>query len=74
MLYFYIKSFLSSIKKNKFFYSVNLIGFLTGFLVLIVILTFVYQELSFDKFHAKAIFTELILVDMVLLLYVLERN
>lgn len=54
MIYHYIKSFISSIKKNKFFYSVNLIGFLTGFLVLIIILTFVYQELSFDKFHQKA--------------------
>jgi len=54
MLYFYIKSLLSSIRKNKFFYSANLIGFLTGFLVLIVILTFVYQELSFDRFHQKA--------------------
>lgn len=54
MIYHYIKSFISSIKKNQFFYSVNLMGFLTGFLVLIVIFTFVYQELSFDKFHEKA--------------------
>jgi putative ABC transport system permease protein len=54
MTFHYIKSFLSSIKRNNFFYSVNLIGFLTGFLVLIVISTFVYQELSFDKFHKNA--------------------
>lgn len=54
MTFHYIKSFLSSIKRNQFFYSVNLIGFLTGFLVLIVSFTFVYQEVSFDKFHKNA--------------------
>lgn len=54
MIYHYIKSFFLSITKNRFFYSINLIGFLTGFLVLTIILTFVYQELSFDKFHTNA--------------------
>lgn len=51
MIYHYLKSFLRSVKRNRFFYSVNLIGFLTGFLLLTVIFTFVYQELSFDRFH-----------------------
>ncbi|MCD4676980.1 MAG: ABC transporter permease, partial [Desulfobacula sp.] len=50
----YIKSIVTSIKKNRFFYSINLIGFLTGFLVLAIIFTFVFQELSFDRFHENA--------------------
>jgi putative ABC transport system permease protein len=54
MLYHYIRSFLKSIRKNRFFYTINLIGFVTGFLVITMIITFVYQELSFDKFHKNA--------------------
>ena len=49
-----IKSILTSVKKNHFFYSINLIGFLTGFLVLTIIFNFVFQELSFDRFHENA--------------------
>lgn len=51
MIYHYIKSFHRSIQKNRFFYTINLIGFLAGFLLLTIIFTFVYQEFSFDKFH-----------------------
>src|SRR6266702_2994036 len=54
MIYHYIKSFLKSIRKNRFFYSINLFGFLTGFLLLTIIFTFVSQELSFDRFHKNA--------------------
>ena len=54
MIYHYIKSFLKSLKKNRFFYTINLIGFITGFLVITIIFTFVYQELSFDSFHKNA--------------------
>ena len=54
MIYHYIKPFLKSLKKNRFFYIINLIGFVTGFLVIIMIFTFVYQELSFDKFYKNA--------------------
>lgn len=54
MLHHYIKSFFSSVKKNRFFYSINLIGFLIGFMLLSVIFTFVYQEFSFDKFNKNA--------------------
>jgi len=49
-----IKTILISLKKNLFFYFINLFGFITGFLILTVILTFVYQELSFDKFHKNS--------------------
>lgn len=54
MFNYYIKSFITSVRKNQFFYSINLIGFLTGFVIFLVILTFIYQEISFDKFHEKA--------------------
>ena len=54
MIYHYIKSFLNRVKKNRFFYTINLIGFVTGFLVITMIFTFVYQESSFDKFHKNA--------------------
>ena len=51
MIHHYIKSFLKGVIKNRFFYSINLIGFLAGFILLTVIFTFVYQELSFDRFN-----------------------
>lgn len=54
MLFHYIKSFSKSVKKNRFFYAINLFGFVTGFLLLTVIFTYVYQELSFDKFHTQS--------------------
>ncbi len=47
----FIKSIIASIKKNTFFHSINLFGFFIGFLLFSIIITFVYQELSFDKFH-----------------------
>ncbi len=54
MIYHYIQSFLRSVKKNQFFYSINLIGFFVGFLILTVITAFVYQEFSFDRFHENS--------------------
>ncbi len=54
MIYQYIQSFLRSVKKNQFFYSINLIGFFVGFLLLTVITAFVYQEFSFDRFHENS--------------------
>ena len=51
MIFHYIKSFKISFKKNRFFYTINLIGFVAGFLLLTIIFTYVYQEFSFDKFH-----------------------
>lgn len=54
MIYHYIQLFLRNIKKNAFFYSINLGGFIAGFLLLTIISAFVYQELSFDRFHKNA--------------------
>jgi putative ABC transport system permease protein len=42
------------VKKNRFFYSITLIGFLTGFLLLTIIVTYLFQELSFDSFHKNS--------------------
>ncbi len=54
MIYNYIHSFLRNARKNKFFYSINLVCFFLGFLLLTVISTFIYQEFSFDHFHENS--------------------
>ena len=54
MFVHYIKSLLKSLKKNRFFHAINIIGFSTGFLLLTIIVTFVYQELSYDRFNKNA--------------------
>ena len=54
MIYHYIQLFLRNVRKNAFFYSINLGGFIVGFLLLTIISAFVYQELSFDRFHQNA--------------------
>ena len=54
MFIYYIKSLLRSLKKNRFFHAMNIIGYSTGFLLLAIIITFVYQELSFDRFNKNA--------------------
>lgn len=54
MIAHHIKSFLRSIRKNRFFYSINLIGFTTGFLIITVIISYITQELGFDRFNRDA--------------------
>lgn len=54
MICHYIHSFLRNVKKNLFFYSINLFGFFVGFLLLTIISAFVYQEFSFDRFHENS--------------------
>jgi len=51
MIYYYIKSFLRSIRKNFFFHSINLTGFFAGIFLLTILFTFIDQEFSFDRFH-----------------------
>jgi putative ABC transport system permease protein len=50
----YIKSYFYSLRKNSFFYTINFLGFSIGILLVTIILTFAYQELSFDRFHKNA--------------------
>ncbi len=51
MIHHYIKSFLRNFRKNFFFNGINLTGYFAGIFLFTVIFTFVYQELSFDRFH-----------------------
>ncbi len=54
MIYLSIKSILISVKKNRLFYSINLVGLIAGMLVLTIIFTFVFEEFSIDSFHKNA--------------------
>lgn len=54
MFIHYLKLFVASVKKNRFFYLLNTIGFAMAFLLLTLIFTYVYQENSFDRFHKNA--------------------
>jgi len=54
MFIHYLKSFVASVKKNRFFYFLNTIGFAMAFLLLTLLFTFIYQETSFDCFHKNA--------------------
>jgi putative ABC transport system permease protein len=54
MFIHYLKSFVASVKKNRFFYLLNTIGFAMAFLLLTLIFTYVYQETSFDRFHKNS--------------------
>lgn len=54
MFIHYLKLFVASVKKNRFFYLLNTIGFAMAFLLLTLIFTYVYQEISFDRFHKNA--------------------
>lgn len=54
MFIHYLKLFVASVKKNRFFYLLNTIGFAMAFLLLTLIFTYVYQETSFDRFHKNA--------------------
>ena len=49
----YLKIVLRNIKKQKAFNLINLIGFSIGIACCILILLYVFHELSFDKFHDK---------------------
>lgn len=54
MVYHSLKLFIISIRKNRLFHLLNLTGFISGFLLITIIFTFVHQELSFDRFHTNA--------------------
>jgi hypothetical protein len=75
MIYYYIKSFLRSIRKNFFFHSINLTGFFAGIFLLTIIFTFIYQELSLTGFtKINLLYTAFNPVDMELLRCVLEKR
>jgi putative ABC transport system permease protein len=47
-------TFLRNLKKNKFFSIINIFGFTLGIVSVILILLFVFSELSYDRYNDKA--------------------
>lgn len=54
MLQNYFKLALRNMRKYKFFSAVNILGMSTGIAACLLILLYVVDELSFDRFHANA--------------------
>lgn len=54
MLFNYFKIALRSLRKNKLFTGINILGLSVGIATCIMILLFVNDELSYDKYHDKA--------------------
>ncbi len=54
MILNYIKMTLRNFRKNRFFYFVNLSGLALGFICFIFIGLYVYDEMSYDRYHEKA--------------------
>lgn len=50
----YLKIALRNLWKNKGYSAINIIGLAVGLATCLLILLYVWDELSFDKFHAKA--------------------
>jgi putative ABC transport system permease protein len=50
----YVKVALRNLWKNKGYSAINIIGLAVGLATCLLILLFVWDELSFDRFHAKA--------------------
>ena len=51
MLSNYLRVFIRNIKRNSFFTSLNVLGLTLGIGVSFVIVLYVNDEISFDKFH-----------------------
>ncbi|MCX6227153.1 MAG: ABC transporter permease, partial [Bacteroidia bacterium] len=54
MLQTLFTTFLRSIRKTKFFTTINILGFTLGISSVILILLFVFSELSYDRYNEKA--------------------
>ena len=50
----FINSVIRNIKKDVYQSSLNIIGLTLGFSAIIYISTFIYHEISFDRFHSKS--------------------
>ncbi len=53
MLFNYLKTAYRNILRNKIFSLINIVGLATGLTCALLILTFVVDEQSYDKFHSK---------------------
>jgi putative ABC transport system permease protein len=54
MLWHYFKSYFRNIKKNKLFFAANLLSLTIGLAIGLVAFLWVYNQLSYDRFHKKA--------------------
>lgn len=54
MLQNYLKLAIRNIRKHKFFSAINILGMSIGIAACLLILLYVVDELSFDRFHANA--------------------
>ena len=54
MLQNYFKLAIRNILKHKFFSAINIFGMSIGIAACLLILLYVVDELSFDRFHANA--------------------
>ena len=50
----YLKTTLRNLMKNKFYSAINIVGLAIGMTACILIMLYVQNELSYDKFHEKA--------------------
>jgi putative ABC transport system permease protein len=50
----YLRTALRNFRKNKFYTSLNIIGLAIGLVTCLMILLYVQDELSYDRFHTKA--------------------
>ncbi len=50
----YFKLALRNLLKNKIFSSINLLGLAFGLAAAVAVLLYVQDEMSYEKFHAKA--------------------
>ena len=54
MIKYYLKTTLRNLLKNKFYSIINIVGLAIGITACILIMLYVQNELSYDKFHEKA--------------------
>ena len=54
MIKYYLKTIIRNLIRNKFYSVVNIIGLSIGITACILIMLYVQNELSYDKFHEKA--------------------
>ena len=54
MIKYYLKTTFRNLLKNKFYSAINIVGLAIGITACILIMLYVQNELSYDKFHEKA--------------------
>ena len=50
----YLKTALRTLSKNKFYTSINIVGLAVGLATCLLIVLYVFDELSYDKYNVNA--------------------